>query len=124
MAALRTYGVVPAAGGGTQWIEVDTDANGLNDAVYLTTLCQVLQLDRGESPFYGNYGVPSLESLQSQVPPDLYVAQTQAQFAPFFAALTIARATASDGSPIYNIAAVTHSGAVLTAVSGVPVIAQ
>lgn len=123
MPTLRTYGMVAPEGDGSRWIEVDTDVAGHNDSVYLTTLCQVLLLDRGESPFYGNYGVPSLESLQNQVPPDLYVAQTQAQFAPFFAALTISRATASDGSPIYNIAAVTHSGAVLTAVSGVPVIA-
>lgn len=121
---MRTYGIVFASdgSGNYQWVEVDTDANGLNDAVMLTTLCQVLQLDRGESPVYGGYGVPLLESLQRQVPPDLYVAQTQAQFAPFFAALTVTRATATDGSPIYNITAVTNSGAILKTVAGQPVI--
>lgn len=121
-APLRTYGMVPQEAGGYTWVEVTTDVNGDNSAVYLTTLCQVLLLDRGESPFYGNYGVPSLEALQKQVPPDIYVAQTQAQFAPFFAALTISRASAADGSPVYNIAAVTFSGAILTAVAGQPVI--
>lgn len=115
---MRTYGLVNGS-----WVEVDTDANGLSDAVYLTTLCQVLQLERGESPIYGNYGIPTLQALQTQIPPDLYVAQTQAQFSTFFAALTIQRATASDGSPIYNIRAVTNNGAILTAVSGQPVIA-
>lgn len=114
---MRTYGRLYSEDGTYSWVEVDTDAAGNNDAVFLSTLCQVLQLDRGESPFWGNYGIPSLESLQSQVPPDLYVSQTQAQFAPLFAALAIQRTTASDGSPIYNISAVTHSGAVLTASS-------
>lgn len=111
---MRTYGVLPGAGGGKQWVEVTTDANGNDSLVYLTTLCQVIQLDRGESPFYSNYGIPSLQAIQTQIPPDLYVAQTQAQFAPFFASLTVARATASDGSPIYNISAVTTQGAILT----------
>lgn len=115
---LRTYGRIGVENGGYYWVEVETDANGFNDSVYLTTLCQVLQLGRGESPFYGNYGIPTMTALQTQVPPDLYVAQTQAQFAPFFAALTIARATAQDGSPIYNIRAVTNSGAII-AVDGV-----
>lgn len=114
---MRTYGVVPAPIGGQQWVEVTTDQNGYNDLVYLTTLCQVLQLNRGESPFYANYGIPVLQSVQTQVPPDYYVMQTQAQFAPYFASLTVARATASDGSPVYNIRVVTHSGAILTVTS-------
>lgn len=120
---MRTYGIVPLEAGGYQWVEVATDANG-NDAVMLTTLCQTLLLDRGESPFYGNYGVPSLEALQTQVPPDLYVAQTQAQFAPFFAALTVARSNDANGNPVYNVRAVTNYGAVLSAYAGQPVIPQ
>lgn len=116
--------MVPLEAGGYRWIEVDTDANGLNDAVMLTTLCQVLLLDRGESPFYGNYGVPSLEALQNQIPPDLYVSQTQAQFAPFFAALTVARSTDVNGNPVYNVKAVTNYGAVMSAYAGASVIAQ
>ncbi len=107
---MRTYGVLQTTAGPV-WVEVATDRNGYNDAVYLTTLCQVLLLNLGESPFYANYGIPSFTSVQTQIPPDLYVARTQAQFAPFFASLTIARATAADGSPIYNISVVSHSGA-------------
>ncbi len=107
---MRTYGVIQTAGG-PLWVEVTTDPSGQNDAVYLTTLCQVLLLNLGESPFYANYGIPSFVSVQTQIPPDLYVARTQAQFAPFFASLTIARATAVDGSPIYNISVVSHTGA-------------
>lgn len=111
---MRTYGLIPQEIGNPLWVEITTDANGFNDAVYLTTLCQVLQLNRGESPFYANYGIPAIQSIQQQIPPDLYVMQTQAQFAPFFASLTIARATAADGSPVYNISAVTNRGAILT----------
>ena len=32
-----------------QWKEVTTDANGYNDAVYVTALCQILQLQTGLS---------------------------------------------------------------------------
>jgi hypothetical protein len=44
-------------------VEVTTDANGYNDAVYLTTLSQVLKLNLGESPFYANYGIPQYQSV-------------------------------------------------------------
>lgn len=119
---MRTYGYVPSGyitgqpvdGTTPTWVEATTDENGCNDLVYLTTLCQVLLLDRGEDPIYGGYGIPSLAALQNQVPPDLFVAQTQAQFAPFFASLAISRASGPDGAPIYNIAVVTNSGAILT----------
>jgi len=107
---MRTYGTIQGTSG-TQWVEVSTDAAGLDDGVYLTTLCQVLLLNLGESPFYANYGIPSFTSVQTQVPPDLYVARTQAQFAPFFASLTIARASGANGAPIYNISVVSHTGA-------------
>jgi len=107
---MRTYGTIQGTSG-TQWVEVTTDANGLDDGVYLTTLCQVLLLNLGESPFYANYGIPSFTSVQTQVPPDLYVSRTQAQFAPFFASLTIARASGVNGAPIYNISVISHTGA-------------
>ena len=55
------------------WVEVSTDANGYNDAVWLTTLAQVLQLGLNESPFYGNYGIPAQQSAVTQVFPDYYV---------------------------------------------------
>ena len=107
---MRTYGIIQT-NSGPSWVEVSTDQNNLNDGVYLTTLCQVLLLNLGESPFYANYGIPSFTSVQTQVPPDLYVSRTQAQFAPFFASLTIARASGVNGAPIYNISVVSHTGA-------------
>ncbi|MHB1937598.1 MAG: hypothetical protein ACYCOR_13560 [Acidobacteriaceae bacterium] len=94
------------------WVEIDTDATGFNDNVYLTTLAQVLALNLGESPFFANYGIPQQQTVVTQVYPDFYVAQTQTQFAPYFASLVIKRVQGSS-PPIYTVAAVTHSGAVI-----------
>ena len=49
----------------------------------------MLRLQLGESPFYANYGIPAQQSVVQQIHPDYYVARTQAQFAPFFASLSI-----------------------------------
>jgi len=91
---------------------VETDANGYNDAVYLTTTCQCLKLNLGESPYYGNYGIPAQQSVMTQVAPDYYAGQTQTQFAPYFASLTIQRRLALP-SPVYDVRALCHSGAIL-----------
>ena len=110
---MRTYGRI-YSGTAYQWVEVSTDANGYNDNVMMTTLCQVLQLGRGESPFYANYGIPAEQSVVTQVMPDYYVLQTQEQFAPYFASLIIVRVPTAT-NPTYNVTALCHSGAVLTA---------
>ena len=112
---MRTYGRIGQVNGvpGTgTWVEVSTDANGFNDMVMITTLIQVLKLELGESPIYGNCGIPAQQSIATQVFPDYYVAQTQAQFAPYFATLSTTRVTASF-PPEYNVFIITHSGAVL-----------
>ena len=83
---MRTWGRINGV-----WTEVSTDANGNNDLVWLTTLIQVLKLNLNESPFFGNYGLPAHQSVVQQVAPDFYVAQTQQQFAQYFASLIIAR---------------------------------
>ena len=62
----------------------------------------------------GNYGIPATQSVITTVFPDFYTAQTQQQFAPFFAALSIQRVIGAS-QPIYNVRAVCHSGAILTA---------
>ncbi|WP_236668286.1 MULTISPECIES: hypothetical protein [Burkholderia] len=103
-----------AEDGSYQWVAVTTDANGYNDNVYLTTLCQVLKLNLGESPFYANYGIPAQQTVVTQVFPDFYAMTTQQQFAPYFASLAITRVNGSF-PPVYNIQAVAHSGAQLTA---------
>ncbi len=93
------------------WVEVDTDANGYNDAVWLTTLAQVLQLGLNESPFFGNYGIPAQQSVVTQVFPDYYVTLTQQNFAQYFLALLIAKQNVFD--PTYNINATATPGAIL-----------
>lgn len=113
--ALRTWGRTTDAYGNKTWVEVATDSNGLNDNVYLTVIAQVLQLQLNESPFYANYGIPAQQSVMTQVFPDYYAMMVQQQFAQFFASLTITRVSQSN-PPVYNVNAVTQSGAVLDTV--------
>lgn len=117
---MRTYGRTPS-NAGPNWIEVDSQSNGDNSLVYLTTLCQVLLLNLGESPFYGNYGIPAVQSLMTQIYPDYYVAITQRQFAQYFASLTISRGVlAPNGDLVYNVAVTTKQGAQLGASVVIP----
>ncbi|MDP9651727.1 hypothetical protein [Paraburkholderia caledonica] len=110
---MRTYGRISNADGTKTWVVVETDANGYNDSVYMTTLAQCLKLNLGESPIYANYGIPQYQTIVTQVLPDYYVMQTQTQFAQYFASLTIAREQATS-PPVYNVSITCHSGAVLT----------
>jgi hypothetical protein len=91
-----------------RWVEVQTTPNGNSDFVNLTWLCQILKLSPQESPFYSSAGVPALQSIQQQVPPDYYLAVIQQQFAPLFASLVITR-TASN-PPTYQINVTTNQG--------------
>lgn len=91
-----------------KWVEVSTDANGFDDAVWITTLIQCLLLNLGESPFYANYGIPAHPSVVTQVFPDFYVARTQQQFASRFASLVIAKQQSA--TPTYRINVTTHQG--------------
>ena len=112
---LRVYGRVGQVNGiGGTWVVVTTDANGDNSNVMLTVLCQCLKLNLNEDPFFANYGIPAQQSVITQVFPDYYAAQTQTQFAPQFASLVITRVQGSN-PPVYNVKAVCHSGAILTA---------
>ena len=111
---MRTWGRTYDANGNATWVEVTTDANGYNDSVYLTALAQVLKLNLGESPFFANYGIPAHQTVVTQVFPDFYALQTQSQFASYFASLSITRVPKSF-PPVYNVQAVTHSGAILNA---------
>ena len=116
---MRTYGrIVPnnLYPYQKQWIEVATDPNGWNDAVYLTTLNQVCKLNLGESPFFSNYGIPAHESVVTQIAPDLYMTIIQQQFAPYFSYLSLTRLpdTQDDrGAPVptYSYKAQFHTGA-------------
>lgn len=101
---MRTYGRLPNG----QWVKVETAPDGDDSQVWLTTLCQTIKLNRQESPFYANYGIPAQQSVQTQVFPDFYMAQTQAQFLPYFVSLTLAKLPSD--SPTYRIVAVTPRG--------------
>lgn len=118
---MRTWGR-PYNQDGTRgaWTEVTTDpTTGLNDGVYVTTICQVLLLNLGESPFWGNYGIPAVPSVVTQVWPDYYVSFTQRQFAQYFASLIISR-TQGATSPSYNVNITTHQGYKVNASVPVP----
>lgn len=111
--------VVDSGQGNLQWVEVKTDANGNNDLVYLTALCQVLLLNLGESPFYATYGIPAQQSVMQQTFPDYYVALTQQVYSQYFASLVIVKQ--SDPTPTYLVTVKTHQGVVLSATVPIPI---
>jgi hypothetical protein len=114
---MRTYGRValnPLYPDVLTWVQVDTDSNGFNDLVYLTTLAQVLKLNLGESPFYGNFGIPAKSSVITQIYPDYYVTFTQQQFTQYFTSLIISRSVVTNSKgqdmPVYAVNVVTQYG--------------
>lgn len=115
---MRTYGRITNVDGSKTWIEIETDANGYNDGVYLTTLIQCLLLNLGESPFYANYGIPAQQSVLQQILPDYYVAQAQRQFSQYFANLVVARQ--SSNPPTYRVNVTTKQGYKINASIPVP----
>ena len=109
---MRTYGKLNG-----KWVEVTTDASGYDDPCWLTTLCQCIKLQPGESPFYANYGIPAQQSVVSQIIPSYYVSLLQQQFAPRFASLQVSLDTTAT-NPTYNINVITNSGSqVVTSVA-------
>jgi hypothetical protein len=100
------------------WVEVQTDANGFDDWVWFTTLCQVLKLNLGESPFYAQYGLPAKQSIVQQVFPDFYVARTQQQFAQYFASVSITKQPSA--TPTYTVNVTTNRGVAMSATVVIP----
>lgn len=111
---MRTWGRVTDELGNKSWVEVTTDANGYNDAVWLTTLIQVFKLNLNESPFFSQFGIPARPSVITQVYPDFYVSFTQQQFAQYFASLIISKKVLLDAkgkpTPHYAVNVVTQYG--------------
>lgn len=101
---MRTYGRDKSG----KWLKVETDSNGFNDSVYLTTLIQNLKLAPQESPFFAENGIPANGSVIQQILPTFYVNRIQQQFSQYFSSLLIAL-TESD-PPAYTITAITNSG--------------
>jgi hypothetical protein len=129
----RTYGraqnpdgsLQRTANGGYVWTTIQTDSAGQDGYVWLSTLAQCLQLVKGESAFYANYGISSPQAIITQVYPDYDVQVTQQQFQQYFALLSIARSPngvqEDDGSvsPVYNINAVLLNGTQIQATVGI-----
>lgn len=83
----RTY----SADGTPSWVQVSQDQNGFSDYVYIAAMIQCVKLNLGESPFWGNYGLPAHQAVEQQLPPD-YNMQFIAQFfMQFFASVIVTR---------------------------------
>jgi hypothetical protein len=115
---MRTYGRITNPDGSKTWVKVETDANGFNDAVWLTTLCQCFLLNLNESPFYASFGLPDEQAIIQQVAPDFYANRMAQYFSQFFASLILARDPDAI-EPVYTINVLTQLGA--RAVISVPV---
>lgn len=86
------------------WYEVNTDANGFDDDVWLTTMAQVVASQLNESPFFPNYGLPSIESVTSRTHPDYWVSKVKSQFSKYFTAISIVKTVdITTNTPTYNI---------------------
>ena len=107
---MRTWGRITNADGSKTWVKVESA--GYDDNVWLTTLCQTLKLGLGESPFYGNYGIPSYQSIMQQFFPNFYVARTQQQFQQYFSSLAIAQVQ-GQANPTYNVQVIFNNGAIV-----------
>jgi hypothetical protein len=114
---MRSYGrTQDVLTGKKTWQVVMTDVQGFNDSIWLTTLAQVLKLNLGESPFFGDWGIPAHPSVVLQIAPDYYMVLTQQRFASYFASLILTRvldAVDADGrpAPAYQINCLTNYGA-------------
>ena len=87
-----------------RWYEVDVDANGFYDDIWLTTMAQVLASQLNESPFFPQYGIPSIDSITSRTHPDYWISKVKAQFAQYFTAISIVKTVdITNDTPAYNI---------------------
>ena len=114
---MRVYGRVTDELGNQTWQVVTTDANGFNDAVYVTALVQELKLNLGESPFWANRGIPAKSSVVQQVAPDYYTMIMQQRYAPYFMNISIAKVPNQYDNqrrpvPTYRINITSHYGIV------------
>ena len=116
---MRTYGRTTDEYGVKTWVVVSTDHLGFNDYVYVTALVEELKLNLGESPFWGDRGIPAKPSVVQQVAPDYYTFLMQGRYAPHFLNLLIVRIPGLDATnrptPTYRINITTHQGVQLEA---------
>ena len=101
---MRTYGKDQSG----KWVEVTQVGY-----IWLATLVQTLRLNEGESPIYGNYGIPAQQSVMTQIAPDAAVNRTQNQYAPYFSQLRVIRDQLAI-QPTYFINAVFQNGTTIS----------
>ncbi len=80
--------------------------------VWLATLVQTLRLNQGESPLYGDFGIPAPDAVTTQIAPDAAVARTQAQYVQYFASLAVSAVPGAQ-EPTYNVEVVLNDGTIL-----------
>ena len=116
---MRVWGRVYTSPTQWTWEAAETDANGNDDLPSATWFVQCCKLSVGESPFFGDWGLPAQQAVIQQVFPDYYVSLMQQRFAPYFASLLVAKS--SSATPTYSVTIVTHQGVKLNASLPVPV---
>jgi len=104
---MRTYGRTFDENGNATWTEIVETSY-----IWLATLTQTLRLNQGESPFYGNYGIPAEQSVMTQIAPDSAITRTQSQYAPYFSSLVVTKSQVS-AQPTYYISAVFTNGTII-----------
>jgi hypothetical protein len=116
---MRAWGRVRNSAGQLVWQISQTDAAGNNDLFYVTALAQVLLLNKNESPFWANAGIPAQQDVVQQVFPDYYVSLTQQQYAQYFASLIVIKQQSP--TPTYQINVITHQGVQINASVPIPI---
>lgn len=116
---MHTWGRVQNTDGSYSWVRVETEDNGSNDLVYLTSLLQEIKLQKGESPFFADRGIGAKDSVMSQLWPDYDVVLIQQRYSSYFASLVITKTagTPDGGSidPTYQVSVITNYGTSITA---------
>ena len=124
----RIWGRIPTttAGGDAEvlppyapstWVAVKPDADGDTSYLHLTALIQCFRLNLGESPFYGNFGIPARASVQQQIAPDYSVAFIQSAYSGYFTSLLVVKQPDAPNapSPTYAVSVIFKNGSKMRA---------
>ncbi len=90
-----------------KWVMIDGEIDHSN--FYITTLAQRCRLILGESPFFGNEGIPSQQSVITQIYPDYHINMIQQRFSNYFSSLKLTKISGAL-QPTYQFDIVTLSG--------------
>lgn len=109
---MRTWGRDNAG----KW-QMITDPN----LISVTTLAQVLRLEKGEDPRFGNYGIGAINAIQNRTPPDIDMASTIQQFQSQFQSLTYQNIGVTAANVLqYSVRAQLFNGQVFDLATNIP----